>query len=640
MIFASFYAGGDDTVHMNYLVGDVITIKYESFFSQLRNLPVFPKSVLEAAPHTPGVYLMMDAKSSVLYVGKAKDLFKRLSSYARYSGAEHNKTVIMLEKVVKVDTLLTNTEKEALILEASLIKKHKPKYNILLRDDKNYPYIKVTTQEKWPRAVMARRKAKDKARYFGPYSSSSAMWSTLKLISTLFPLRKCKKQELQKRERPCLNFQIGRCLAPCAGAADHDLYMSHVHNIIMLLEGRNRDLLKNLEQEMRAASENLEFEKAAVLRDQITAVSKTLEKQVISADHDKDQDVFGFARQGTSVVISILFIRNGLINGNRSFFLNDPLGEDTSILGQTLSQFYDTNSYLPKEILLPFDPEDRTILEEYLSELGPSKVYLHIPQRGVKHNLVAMASANAVQQFEEKERKNKSWENLASTLARLLRLDRSPERIECLDISNIGGKQAVGSLVCFSHGEPDKNNYRHYRIKTIDSPNDYAMMKEVLQRRLTRGIEEDNLPDLFVVDGGKGQLGMALEVANELGITDDLNWIGIAKERKEEGEKLYKPGRKNPIILPAHNPALLFLMRIRDESHRYGITFHRKLRNKSTLMSEIDEIPGIGPEKKKVLLRHLGSLKRLKEAEIEELLEVKGIGKELAQQIYTHFHEG
>ena len=599
---------------------------------------MFPKSVLASAPHSPGVYIMMDAKSSVLYVGKAKDLFKRLSSYARYSGAEHNKTVIMLQKVKKVDTILTNTEKEALILEASLIKKHKPKYNILLRDDKNYPYIKVTVQEKWPRAVMARKKARDKARYFGPYSSSSAMWSTLRLIATLFPLRKCKGHELKKRDRPCLNFQIGRCLAPCAGASDHNLYMSHVNSIIMLLEGRNKDLLKNLESEMKLAAERLDFEQAALLRDQINAVGKTLEKQIISAEHDKDQDVFGFARKDTAVVVSILFIRDGLLNGSRSFFFDDPFGEDASILAQTLSLFYDSHSYIPKEVLLPFEPEDIALIEEYLSELASSKVFFKVPKRGASHDLINMANTNALQLFEEKEKKSKSWDSLSASLSRLLRLERVPERIECLDISNIGGKQAVGSLVCFTRGEPDKANYRHYRIKSIDSPNDYAMMKEVLERRLSRGIEESSLPDLFIVDGGKGQLGMAMDVAGELGIVDQLDWIGIAKERQEEGEKLYKPGRKNPIILPAHNPALLYLMRIRDESHRYGITLHRKLRNKTTLASEIDNIHGIGEQKKQSLLRHIGSLKRIREASVEELMEVSGIGQELAQQIYLHFN--
>ncbi|NOR26316.1 MAG: excinuclease ABC subunit UvrC [Desulforhopalus sp.] len=599
---------------------------------------MFPESTLSSAPHAPGVYMMLDAKSSVVYVGKAKDLFKRLSSYAHFSGAEYNKTAMMLEKVRKVDTIITNTEKEALILEASLIKKHKPKYNIILRDDKNYPYIKVTVQEEWPRVFMARRKSRDKARYFGPYSSSGAMWSTLRLISSLFPLRNCKGSKLKKRDRPCLNRQIGKCLAPCAGNADRELYLEHVKKIIMLLEGRNRDLIGTLKEQMLTASKILDFEKAAVIRDQISALSRTLEKQVISASHNKDQDVFGFARKDAAVTIAILFIRNGLINGSRTFFLSDPYGEDGTILSQALSQLYDADNIVPKEILLPFEPVDLDLHEEYLNDSAGVRVHVKIPQRGDNQQLISMANTNAMQVFEEKEKKKQSWQNLCQAMEKALHLNRQPNRIECLDISNISGKQAVGALVCFTLGEPDKSNFRHYKIRTVDGPNDYAMMEEVLERRLRRGMEEDTLPDLFVVDGGKGQLGMALAVAGELGITEKIDWIGIAKERQEEGEKLYKPHRKNPIILPSHNPILLYLMRIRDESHRYGVTFHRKLRNKATLASDLDEISGIGAEKKKQLLRHMGSLKRIKTATLTELMEVKGIGEELAKEIVNFFH--
>ena len=582
--------------------------------------------------------MMLDTKSSVVYVGKAKDLFKRLSSYAHFSGAEYNKTAVMLDKVRKVNTIITNTEKEALILEASLIKKHKPKYNIILRDDKNYPYIKVTAQEEWPRVFMARRKSRDKARYFGPYSSSSAMWSTLRLISSLFPLRNCKGSKLKKRDRPCLNRQIGKCLAPCAGNANRELYLEHVGKIIMLLEGRNRDLVTTLKQQMQVASKTLDFEKAATIRDQISALSRTLEKQVISASHSKDQDVFGFARKDAAVTIAILFIRNGLINGSRTFFLSDPYGEDGNILSQALSQFYDSESLIPKEILLPFEPADLDLHTEYLCDNAKTKIHVKIPQRGDNQQLISMANTNALQLFEEKEKKKKSWQNLGQAMEQTLRLNRSPSRIECLDISNISGKQAVGALVCFTDGEADKSNFRHYKIKTIEGPNDYGMMKEVLERRLQRGMEEDNLPDLFVVDGGKGQLGMALAVAGELGITDKIDWIGIAKEKQDEGEKLYKPHRKNPIILPSHNPILLYLMRIRDESHRYGVTFHRRLRNKATLASDLDQISGIGAEKRKLLLRHMGSLKRIKSATLSELKEVKGIGDELAKEIINFFH--
>lgn len=600
---------------------------------------MFPETTLASAPHAPGVYMMLDAKSSVVYVGKAKDLFKRLSSYAHFSGAEYNKTAVMLEKVRKVDTIITNTEKEALILEASLIKKHKPKYNILLRDDKNYPYIKVTVQEEWPRVYMTRRKSRDKARYFGPYSSAGAMWSTLRLIGSLFPLRNCKGSTLKKRDRPCLNRQIGKCLAPCAGNADRELYLEHVGKIIMLLEGRNHDLITALKEQMMTASKVLDFEKAAIIRDQMSALSRTLEKQVISASHSKDQDVFGFARKNAAVTIAILFIRNGLINGSRTFFFGDPYGENGTILSQALSQFYDKESLFPKEILLPFAPTDLVLHEEYLSDTAEFKINIKIPQRGDNQQLVAMANANALQLFEEKEKKRQSWQNLCQTMEKTLRLNRRPERIECLDISNISGRQAVGSLVCFTRGEADKGNFRHYKIRTVDGPNDYAMMKEVLERRLQRGIEEDNLPDLFVVDGGKGQLGIALAVAGELGITEQIDWIGIAKEKENEGEKLYKPHRKNPIILPSHNPILHYLMRIRDESHRYGVTFHRKLRNKATLASDLDKISGIGAEKKKQLLRHMGSLKRIKTATFDELMEVRGIGEELAKEIVGFFQK-
>lgn len=600
---------------------------------------MFPDSALSSAPHAPGVYLMQDARATVLYVGKAKDLFKRLSSYAHFSGAEYNKTAVLLDKVKTVETIITNTEKEALILEASLIKKYKPKYNIILRDDKNYPYIKVTVQEEWPRVMMARRKSRDKARYFGPYSSAGSMWATLRLISSLFPLRNCKSAELKKRDRPCLNRQIGKCLAPCAGNADHSLYMEHVGKVVMLLEGRSRELVNTLQDQMLSASERLDFERAATIRDQIGALSRTLEKQVIAASHSKDQDVLGFARKGTAVAIAVLFIRHGLINGNRSFFLSEPYGEDASILSQVLLQLYDGDAVIPKEILLPFEPLDLDLFEQHLDDVSTGRVTVKVPRQGDSRQLVALATANALQSFEEKEKKTQSWDHLCQTMQKALHLDRPPSRIECLDISNISGKLAVGSLVSYYLGEPDKSNFRHYRIKTVDGPNDYAMMKEVLGRRLTRGLAEKSLPDLFLVDGGKGQLGMALAVARELGITDEIDWLGIAKERQDEGEKLYKPERKNAIVLPAHNPVLLYLMRIRDESHRFGVTFHRKLRNKETLASELTRIPGIGSEKKKNLLRHLGSLKRIMLASQSELMEVEGIGESLAAEIVNYFQQ-
>lgn len=599
---------------------------------------MFPADILQSVAHAPGVYLMLDGKATVLYVGKAKDLFKRLSSYAHHGGAEHNKTTVMLARVASVDTIITATEKEALILEASLIKKHRPRYNIILRDDKNYPLIKVTTQEEWPRVMMTRRRQKDKARYFGPYSSATAMWATLKLITGLFPLRRCSGSSIRPRRRPCLNHQMGRCLAPCAGLADRRTYDEHVRRIIMVLEGRNRELIAALTSQMEAAAAAMEFERAALLRDQIQALAQTLEKQVIAAEHGQDRDVFGFARQDAAIAVTVLFVRGGLIGGSRSFFLADPYGDDPAILAQVLHQFYDRQTPIPHEILLPFLPDDSDLLVERFSDLGGRAVSMSVPSRGDRLRLMTMAATNARQVFAERERKRESWQTLAEAMQQRLHLLRPPNRIECLDISNISGRLAVGSLVCFSDGDPEPKSYRHYRIRTVEGPDDYAMMAEVLERRLSRAVAEQTLPDLFVVDGGRGQLAMAMRVADDLGIAADLDWIGIAKEHEDEGEKLFKPGRKNPIVLPAHSPVLLYLMRIRDEAHRYGITLHRRLRNASSLASRLDRIPGIGDDRKKRLLKGLGSLRRVEAATVEQLAAVKGIGPELARTIHAFFH--
>ncbi len=598
---------------------------------------MFPLDYLKTVPHSPGVYQMLDKQSRVLYVGKAKDLQKRLTSYTRFAGSDHNKTTVMLAKVCKVDTLLTNTEKEALILEASLIKKYKPRYNIILRDDKNYPLIKVTIQEKWPRVHMTRRRKKDGARYFGPYASSSSMWATLRLLANLFSLRKCKGSTVRPRKRPCLNLQMGKCLGPCVDLADEKEYQNQVKKVLMVLEGRNRSLLNELKKEMATAADQLLFEHAADLRDQITALSNTLEKQIVASTHFRNLDVFGYCRQGTSIGIAILFVRDGLISGSRNFFLSDPMETDNTILSQALNQFYDPNTIPAKEIVLPFIVDDTALLSERFSELYGASVQLKVPMRGDRVQLLQMANANAAHIFDEKEKQERSWQGLSASMEKLLHLNHSPERIECLDISNTSGKQAVGSLVCYEKGSPAQSQFRHYKIKSVQGPDDYAMMEEVLQRRLKRGLEENSLPDLFVVDGGKGQLGVAMRVAEELGILGELDWLGIAKEKDAEGEKLYKPGRKNPILLHAHNPVLLYLMRIRDESHRFGVTFHRKLRNKATLTSTLDQIPGIGPDRKKRLLKQLGSVNRIRKAEIKELSSVPGIGPELASVIHDHF---
>ncbi len=590
---------------------------------------------LSTVSHGPGVYQML-GKKQVLYVGKARDLRKRLAQYAHYNGPIHSKTAVMLSHVQRVETILTTTEKEALILEASLIKQHRPRYNVILRDDKNYPMIKVTTREPWPRVVVTRKRLRDGNRYFGPYSSTTAMRATLALLYGQFPLRRCKT--MRERSRPCLNFQMGRCLAPCAGKVDEAEYQRMVRDVLLILEGKVEEVIRELTAKMEQAAAELAFERAAQFRDQIRGLTKTTEHQTIVAEHHLDQDIFGIHRQDAAVGIALLFVRGGMITGAQNFFLPDPLGEDDSLLAQTILQYYSVERQPPRELLLPFFLEDRELISERLAELREGPVSLLAPQRGKRMQLMQMAETNAAQIFSEKAKKEQSWEALATSLQAKLRLLNRPETIECLDISNLLGKQAVGSLVCFVQGDKEVKLFRHYRIRSQDTPDDYAMMREVLQRRMSKGLEEDRLPDMLLIDGGKGQLQVAVDVLGSFDLLGRIDLVSIAKEKEDEGEKLFKPGRKNPILLPAHSPVLLYLMRIRDESHRFGITFHRKLRGKDQLRSKLDAIEGIGPKRKQLLLQHLGSLKRVTEAGIEALAQVPGIGPELAQQIYQQLH--
>lgn len=593
--------------------------------------PALSGSFLATVSHGPGVYQML-GRREVLYVGKAIDLRKRLAQYAHYSGSAHSKTAVMLSHVRRVETILTTTEKEALILEASLIKKHRPRYNVILRDDKNYPLIKVTIKDEWPRVVVTRRRTRDGSRYFGPFASTSGMRTTLKLLFSMFPLRRCKT--MRERNRPCLNYQMGRCLAPCAGLVEKTTYMAMVNDALLFLEGKNKQVLTGLERKMTQAAQELAFEKAAAYRDQIKGLQRTLELQVVAADHALDQDVFGLARHGASVGVALLFIRAGLVSGSQSFFVADPIGEDGRILMETIMQYYSSRRQPPRELLLPLTIDDEQLVHEQLVELREGPVTFRTPQRGKRMQLMKMVTANAEQVFSEQAKKQKSWQILAHTLQHKLRLRRIPEIIECLDISNLSGKQAVGSLVCFTEGEPEKSRFRHYRISGKDQPDDYAMMREVLERRMETGLAKKNLPDMLLLDGGKGQLGVGVDVLLRYDLLDQIDLVAIAKEKQAEGEKLFRPGRKDPILLPAHSPALLYLMRIRDESHRFGVTFHRRLRNTQTLRSPLDRITGIGPKRKKDLLKALGSYKRISEANIDELAGVPGIGPALARSIY------
>jgi excinuclease ABC subunit C len=590
---------------------------------------------LRSVPHNPGVYLMKSGAGKILYVGKARDLRNRLASYRSAEAKRFSKTAAMLQKAVRVETILTATEKEALILEASLIKKHLPRYNVILRDDKNYPYIKVTVNEKWPRVFVGRRRLKDGAKYFGPYSSSSAMRDTLALIRELFPLRTCKGTRLKKRERPCLNQQMGRCPAPCCQLADPESYRAAVNKVIAVLEGRKSELVGYLQEGMLAAAKKHEYEQAAHCRDRLISLQKTLEKQAIAASHSRDQDVFGLARRGLAAAVSVISVREGLVNGQQSFFMETVLGDDGEVMAGCLQQFYGDDRYLPPEILLSHQPANADLLTEWLTDMRGAAVHLKTPQRGKLAELTVMAKSNASQVFADEEKKNRSNQALLAAVAKTLKLGKTPKRIECLDISNIGGKQAVGSLISFKDGEPDKKGYRHYRITGGDTPDDYGMMREVLTRRFAPDKAGD-LPDLLLIDGGKGHLNIAVQILSQAGSLPDVELVAIAKEKKDEGEKLFRPGRKNPFLLPIYSPVLLFMMRIRDESHRFGITFHRRLRSKATLKSGLDLVPGVGPARRKLLLKKFGSLKRIKAASHQELLQVAGVGPDLAKVIEEH----
>ena len=602
---------------------------------------MFSPEMIKEAPDSPGVYLMRDAAGQVLYVGKAVSLRKRLHSYTRVDpGMGRGKTAIMLGKVTAVDTVLTRTEKEALILESGLIKQHRPRYNVILRDDKSYPHLKVTVAEEWPRLLMTRRVLKDGARYFGPYSSPAAMWETLRLLNSLFPLRRCKSKKFTSGRRACLNYQMGRCPGPCVGAITLDHYRERVDKVLAVLEGRKRELSKDLERRMHLAADQLHFEEAALLRDQARALKQTLEKQVVLSQSGEDQDIFGFARKEGQVAVALLLVREGALADKREFFLPEPVGRDAEVMAELLHRFYEPEGHpIPRQILLPFFPEGRGALVEWFSDKRGGVVQVLTPQRGDKKALLEMAEDNARQLLLARERSREGWEQLGAEIASHLRLANIPERVECLDISNFHGHEAVGSLVSFKEGVKEPGRYRHFKIRGQDTPDDYAMMREVLLRHLSRGAREEKLPDLLVLDGGKGQLGVARAVVDELGLTNSgLELVSIAKDKNGAGERLFRPGRKNPLSLAAHSPVLLFFMKIRDEAHRYGITHHRKLRSKKQLRSKLDAIVGVGPARKALLLKTFGSLARVVAATPYELASVPGIGPELAATIHTRLN--
>jgi excinuclease ABC subunit C len=589
----------------------------------------------DALPQAPGVYLFKDPKGGILYVGKAKDLRKRVRTY--FQGREQDmKTSVMLSKVRQVDHIATQTEKEALILEDTLIKEHHPRYNIQLRDDKRYPLLRLSIQERFPRLSVVRRTREDGALYFGPFPAATSMRETLRVIHKAFPLRRCGAAQFAHRSRPCLNFQMRRCLAPCCQEVSEEDYNRIVQEVRLFLEGKSDYLAAELHNRMDQEARALRFEEAARIRDRIAALERITERQKVIAQDSSHRDAVGISRQGGKVGIQVLFIRGGRLLGGRFFTIKDSGLPDQEIMSTFLHQFYKEGQFIPQEILVPVSLEDAPVLEEVLGEQRKKKVRLRSPRKGSQGNdLIQMAQENA----EGKLLGQLKGEDALQEMKQRFSLSHMPARIEGFDISNLGGGLAVGSQVVFEDGEPAKARYRRYRIKSVKGMDDYAMLYEVLVRRLRRGKEEDDLPDLILIDGGKGQLNVALEVLKELKI-EGVDVLSLAKKRKpEEEEKIFLPNRKEPIPLRGSSPASLLLQRVRDEAHRFAITYHTRLRSKAGLSSVLDEIPGIGEERRRSLLRHLGGLEGVRQATPEELAEVEGMNMALAQQVWEELHK-
>lgn len=575
----------------------------------------------ENLPKKPGVYIMRDANDEIIYIGKAKNLINRVRSYFREK-LDRPKTQILMSHFDSLEYIVTNSEKEALILEATLIKKHRPRYNVQLKDDKRYPYVKITN-EKYPRLIITRNITKNGI-YYGPFTDVTSVKKTVKFLKSLFKIRACRNMD-----GPCLNSQIDLCYAPCSGEISKEEYDEIINKIDLFFQGKYSVIVKNLKKEMAEAAENEQFEKAAVLRDQITSIEEIMEKQFVDlVDDDLDQDVIAIAPNDNEVVVIIMPIRNGKIVGRDDFLMSGSQYESNSeILFAFIQQYYGFNRHIPKQILLNEPIDDTELLEEWLSDLRGNKVYIKVPMKGVKLRLVNMAQKNA----EIIKHQKKAMENSLIELKKYLKLDKLPRIIEGYDISNISGKFAVGSKVSFKDAKPNKKKYKRFKIET-PGPNDFAMMKELLTRRL-KMIDTDEEPDLIVIDGGKGQLSMACEVLDELNLAH-IPIIGLAKEFEE----IYIPNSKRPIIIPKNNKALHLLQQVRDESHRFAITYHRKLRSDNISESSLDDIPGIGKKRKINILKEFGTMDKVKNASVEELAKIKGMNEKVATNVYEYYH--
>jgi len=581
-------------------------------------------------PEEPGVYLFSDEKGRVLYVGKAKSLKKRLLSYLRPHGSPSPKTTLMLSRAKGLDTIITSSEKEAFLLESNLIKKHLPRYNVVLRDDKRYPCLVLDIKNPFPRLRVTRKMKKDGRIYFGPFSSAMAVRETLRAVDRIFLLRKCKGDAVKRRLRPCINYQIGRCLGPCSHEIGSEIYKEVVEKVRLFLEGKNNELLKRLQSEMAGASEDLDFEKAARLRDQINAVRKTAEKQNVTSPRMLDLDIVGLASEGALFQLVILFVRKGALTGSRNYRWRSQGGSEEEVMESFLKQYYEGSPFIPPEILVSIKLEEAGSIASWFSDLAEKRINIRQPKRGEGKRLVSIAVANARSLLRSVPEETE--QDIISDLQELLRLSARPGIIEAVDISSLSGREAVGAIVAFSEGKPMVSRYRSYKIRETEGPDDYGMMAEVIRRR----IKEGDLPDLIIVDGGRGHLETVSRVVKDLIQESPPALAAIAKpdpSRGEEIEKIYVPGRRNPITPGRDSTALKLLIRIRDEVHRRAISFHRQVRGKKFKGSELDLIEGLGPKRRNILLSAFRDASSVLEAGEEELASIAGIGIETARRI-------
>lgn len=604
---------------------------------------IYDSQQIDLFPTKPGVYVMKGRRGVVLYVGKAKNLRQRVKQYFIPGRDSRAKVPFLVAQIESIEIIVVTSEKEALLLENTLIKEHLPRYNVIFRDDKTYISLKISHKDHWPSVDITRYKGKPKndGTYFGPYTSAHAARQTLDLIHRVFPLRQCSDQEFARRTRPCILYDMKRCVAPCVGRCTKEEYDAHVKHVIQFLKGQDKEIIQALREEMQRASDALEFERAATILNTLRYIEKTIESQNVVKVGGGDSDIFALYREAEEVVISQMIYRKGHLMTTRNYSFSESAQEDSELLESFILQRYDQEENLPEEVLTAVPLEDAAAVEEILSGLRGKRVTVHVPQRGDKARLVEMAKANAESAYRREKDAKAVAEKMLADMQEQLRLTHFPNRIECFDNSHLAGTEAVSALVAFTEGVKDSKRYRLFKLKETAASDDYGAMQEVLRRRYRKAKEENNLPDLLIVDGGKGQLNAALKVLEELDIVT-IDVIGVAKEqgRHDKGstaEQVFLPNIKDPIRLKSTSPVLFLLQKIRDEAHRFAITFHRKRRGKATVRSALDDVIGIGPKKRQLLLRHFGSVARLKEASEVQLREVPGISEANVKALLAFF---